>query len=353
MSAVPSKISRARAGLLATILLTGSSLVTASAYSGEMPSTTPLAISNGSGAIGFDDLGFSSALRKVIVPAAQTGKLVLIDPGSNKLEEISGFSSRSGAGGGHDEGVTSADVGRGAIFTADRSEKTLDVVDPGTKTIIAKTKLASGPDYVRFVTPTDEVWVTEPHKSQIEIFSLPEHGLPEPNHSAVIKIANGPESLVIDGARGRAYANLWTDSTLAIDLHRRAVVARWKNGCNGSRGLALDPVRGFLFVGCKEGKLEVLSLKDGHHVGEVSSGDGVDIIAYAPSLHHAYLPGAASATMAVVGISASGKADVLATVPTAKGGHCVTVDDINNAYICDPQHGQLLIFHDSIPATSE
>jgi DNA-binding beta-propeller fold protein YncE len=334
--------------------MAGVSLLTASAYSGEIPSTTRLAISKDSGAIGFDDLGFSSALRKVIVPAAQTGKLVLIEPGSNKLDEISGFSSRSGGdGGGHAEGVTSADVGRGAIFTADRSEKTLQVVDPSTNTIIAKSKLGSGPDYVRFVTPTDEVWVTEPHKSQIEIFSLPKHGFPEPVHAAVIKIANGPESLVIDAARGRAFVNLWTDATLAIDLHSRAVVARWRNGCDGSRGLALDPVRGFLFVGCKKGKLEVLSLKDGHHLGEVSAGDGVDIIAYAPSLHHAYLPGAASATMAVVGISSSGKADVLATVPTAKGSHCVTVDDINNAYICDPQNGQLLIFHDSIPATSK
>ncbi len=335
------------------MLLTACCMMTASGHAGEVPSTTPLPIANGSGAIGFDDLGFSATLRKVIVPAAQTGKLFLIDPGSNKMGEIGGFSTQSGVGGGHGEGVTSADVGRGAIFTADRGEKTLDVVDPGTKTILSKAKLASGPDYVRFVAPTDEVWVTEPHKSQIEIFSLPEHGLPEPNHAAVIKIANGPESLVIDGPRGRAYVNLWTDSTLAIDLRRRTVVARWKNGCNGSRGLALDPVRGFLFVGCKEGKFEVLSLKDGHHMGEASSGDGVDIIAYAPSLHHVYLPGAASATMAVVGVSSSGKAEVLATVPTAKGSHCVTVDDINNAYICDPRDGRLLIFHDALPATTE
>lgn len=312
-----------------------------------------MAISSDASEIGFDDLRFSSELHKVIVPAGRTGKLVLIDPGSRKMEEIGGFSSQAAVGGDHGQGVTSADVGRGAIFTADRSEKTLDVVDPVSKTILSKTKLASGPDYVRYVAATNEVWVTEPHKSQIEIFSLPEHGLPEPNHAAVIKIANGPESLVIDGARGRAYANLWTDTTLAIDLHKRGVVARWKNGCRGSRGLALDAARGFLFVGCEEGKLVSLRASDGSHLGEASSGDGVDIIAYAPNLHHAYLPGAASATMAVVGISPSGKPAVLATVATAADAHCVTADDIGNAYICDPQKGQLLIFHDSLPATSQ
>ena len=158
---------------------------------------------------------------------------------------------------------------------------------------------------------------------------------------------------MIDGARGRAYANLWTDTTLAIDLHKRTVVARWKNGCNGSRGLALDPARGFLFVGCKEGKLESLSLSDGHHLGEVSSGDGVDIIAYAPSLHHAYLPGAASATMAVVGISSSGKADRSRNGTHRQGQSLRDRGRHQQCLHLRSAAGQLLIFHDSLPATSE
>jgi hypothetical protein len=332
------------------ILLICCVLAAASAYADQTQSTTPLAISNGSEPIGFDDLGFSAQLHKVIVPAAHTGELILIDPGSRKMEEIGGFSSQTGVGGDHGQGVTSADVGHGAIFTADRTEKTLDVVDPATKSILAKTKLAAGPDYVRFVAATNEVWVTEPHLSQIEIFSLPQHGFPEPNHAAIIKIANGPESLVIDNPARRAYANLWTDTTLAIDLDKRTVIAHWKNGCQGSRGLALDGARGFLFVGCKEGKLEVLNAKNGHHLGDASSGAGVDIIAYAPSLHHVYLPGASSATMAIIGVAADGKAHALGTVPTATGSHCVTADDIHNAYVCDPRKGQLLLFHDSLPS---
>lgn len=352
MSAVPSMTNRRRARWFAIVCLTGYSLFAATAHAGPALTTTPLVISSDTKAIGFDDLEFSRELGKLMVGTGGLGKLMLIDPGSHKMEEISGFTSQGATPGAHGQGVTSASFGRGAIFTADRGEKTLDVIDPGTQTILAKTPLASGPDYVRFVAPTNEVWVTEPHLSQIEIFSLAEHGLPQPNHAAVIKIANGPESLLIDVTRGRAYANLWSDSTVVIDLKKRAVITHWKNGCRGSRGLALDSARGFLFVGCKVGKLESLNL-DGRPLGEVSAGEGVDIIAYAPALHHAYVPGAASATMAVVGISPSGKPSVLATVPTAKGGHCVTADDINNAYVCDPHNGQLLIFHDSLPAALE
>jgi hypothetical protein len=298
-------------------------------------------------------LGFSSELHRVIVPAGRTGKVVLIDPASEQMEEIGGFSSQTGFGGGHGEGVTSADVGRGRVFATDRDEKTVDLIDPGSKKILAKTKLAAGPDYVRYVAATNEVWVTEPRASQIEIFTLPERGFPEPVHAGVISIPNGPESLVIDNERGCAYTNLWSDSTVAIDLRKRTIAAKWKNGCEGSRGIALDRERGFLFVGCDEGKLESLSLTDGHRIGEASSGDGVDIIAYAPNLHHAYLPGGDSGTMAVIGISTSGEPTVLSTVTTAQDSHCATVDDLNNAYVCDPRNGQLLLFHDSLPDGSQ
>ena len=349
MNVERSMTSRLRWSFLAAIVLTGYWLLTPSACAGQSQSTTPLAIPGGSGGIGFDDLDFSSELHKVIVPAGRTGNLILIDPGSKKIDEVGGFSSQTNFGGDHFEGVTSADFGRGAIFATDRDEKTLDMVDPVSKTILAKTKLAAEPDYIRYVAATNEVWVTEPRAAQIEIFSLPEHGLPEPNHAATISIPKGPESLTIDNNRGRAYTNAWSDSTIAIDLRKRAIVARWANGCAGSRGTTLDAARGFLFVGCKEGKLESLNVKDGSRLGEAASGDGVDIIAYAPNLHHAYLPGASSATMAVIGISASGRPTVLATVATAKGSHCVTVDDLNNAYVCDPRNGQLLIFHDSVP----
>jgi hypothetical protein len=340
---------RRSATILATILLISYFTSAASGYAAQALVAIPLAIPGGSGGIGFDDLQFSPALRRIIVPAGGTGQIVLIDPASTQMETIAGFSSQASFGGGHGESVTSADVGRGAIFATDRDEQTLDLVDPAAKTIIAKTKLAAGPDYVRYVAATNEIWVTEPPASQIEIFSLPENGLPEPTHAATIDISHGPESLVIDNERGRGYTNLPSGTTLAIDLRKRAIVARWKSGCAGARGLALDAERGFLFVGCREGKLEALSVKDGRHLGEASSGDGVDIVAYAPNLHHAYLPGAKSATMAVIGISSSGDATVLGTVTTAKGSHCVVTDERGNAYVCDPKNGQLLIFRDTLP----
>src|SRR5215472_2967970 len=121
--------------------------------------STPVALPGGAGGIGFDDLGFAPGVHKVLAPAAATGNLDLVDPDTLAVTSIGGFSASPGSyGGGHDEGTTSADEGRGLIFAIDRTSTKLDVVDPSAKAIVASAKLAGSPDYVRWVGPTHEVW---------------------------------------------------------------------------------------------------------------------------------------------------------------------------------------------------
>jgi hypothetical protein len=306
----------------------------------------------GAGGVGFDDLAFARSLRRVLAPAGRTGRLVLVDPASRAPTVIAGFAASSKWGGGHDEGVTSADEGRGFVFATDRTAKKLFVVDPAAMKIVASAALAAGPDYVRFVAATSEVWVTEPDADRIEVFSLPPTGVPTPAHAASIPVPGGPESLVIDGKRNRAYTHLWKAKTIAIDLRTRATAATWDNGCVDSRGIALDEERGWLIAGCAEGKATLLDAgHDGARLGALADGSGVDVIAYNPALRHVYLPGARSRTMAIVGLAPTGAPTLLGRVTTAAGAHCVAADDLGNAWVCDPAHGQLLLFHDPYPAS--
>ncbi|HSQ65282.1 MAG TPA: hypothetical protein VLM85_18815 [Polyangiaceae bacterium] len=313
-----------------------------------VPTNPYIAIPGGAGGVGFDDLGFARGLRRVLAPSAGTGQLALVDPDTLAVTLVGGFSkSSSRYSGGHDEGTTSADEGRGLLFATDRTAIELDVIDPRAGAIVARAKLAGSPDYVRWVGSADAVWVTEPDRDRIEIFSLPKEGPPAPVHAAEIAVPGGPESLVIDETRKRAFTHLWKGTSVAIDLATHAIVASWPNGCAGSRGIALDAARGFLFAGCAEGKLSVLDVDHGGKLlGSVSSGAGVDVIAYDAKRSHVYLPGAKSATMAIVSIAPDGKPSVLATVPTAEGAHCVTADDRGWAWVCDPRGGKLLRFAD-------
>ncbi len=322
-------------------------LLAASIALGAGATFTTLAIPGGTRGVGFDDLRFIAATGELLVPAGRTGKLDIVAAKSRRIETIGGFSRGDSYEGGHGEGVTSADEQGGFIFVTDRTTRLLSIVEAGTRKIVARAALASGPDYVRVVSATGELWVTEPGAERIEVFALDSAGgFPKPAHRRFIAVPGGPETLLIDDARGRAYTNLHTGTTVAIDLRSGQVVARWPNGCRESHGLALDSKRGFVFVGCAEGRLAVLSTATGRILGSVDSGDGVDIIAYSPKLRHVYMPGAASATMAIIGISARGTPTVLATVKTAPEAHCVAADDLGNAWVCDPRSGRLLIFAD-------
>jgi hypothetical protein len=314
---------------------------------------TPVPLPGGSPAgIGFDDLRFSPKLHRVIAPAGRTGSLDLVDPSTKAITAIGGFSSDAsfGGGSGHGEGTTSADEGRGMIFASDRTQRALVVVDPQAGKVVTSVKLAAGPDYVRWVEPTGEIWVTEPNAEQIEIFSFDGK---TPKQAATISVKGGPESFVVDATRRRAYTHSWKGSTFAIDLDRRQIVATWPNGCEGSRGVALDEGRGWLFAGCDEGTASILDVAhDGKILSKLASGaKGVDVIAYNPTLGHLYYPGEDSATMAVLGVTSDAKLSVLGVFPAASGSHCATADDAGGAWVCDPSGGQLLYFADPFPAT--
>ena len=62
-----------------------------------------------------------------------------------------------------------------------------------------------------------EVWVTEPHNKQIEVFKFSGGDHPMLKEMALIPVPKGPESLMIDHRRGRAYTNLGPEAA-AIDL---------------------------------------------------------------------------------------------------------------------------------------
>ena len=314
-------------------------------------SFTPVPLPGTRGDVGFDDLTYAMRLHRVLAPAGRTGKLDLIDPTTREVSAVDGFAAAEEHARGHEQGTTSADEGGEWIFAIDRTTKRLDVVDAKQRKIVAMAPLAGSPDYVRWVEPTREVWVTEPDNDRIEVFSVAAGTPPKPEHTAFIKVDGGPESLVIDRKRQRAYTHLWKSSSLAIDLRARSIAATWHNGCSGSRGIAIDESRGFLFAGCSEGKAIAIDVDhEGKELGTVGTGNGVDVIAYSPSLMHLYVPGASSGTLAIIDVKDNGEVATLATLPTAKGAHCVTADEEGGVWVCDPQEGRLLYLKDGFPS---
>ncbi len=328
---------------LARTLIAATALICSGA---AVAATTLLKIPGGEHGLGFDDLGYAPALGRVLVPAAQSGALVLVDPANDALKVLPHIAPGTTGPDHDDAGTTSADYGEGLLFASDHANMAVVAVDPQTGAVVARAQLAGGPDYVRYVAPLQQVWVSEPHLKQIERFAVTAGAHPALARVGAVSVPGGPESLVIDVARGQAYSNEWKDHTVAISLEHPQVTAHWANSCEGSRGLALDAAGHTLFVGCKEGKVVALDLD---HAGKIEAsakvGAGVDIIAWNPALHHVYAPGAISATMSVLDFS-GGALKTVATVPTAAHAHCVATDGKSVAYVCDPGAGALIVYRD-------
>jgi DNA-binding beta-propeller fold protein YncE len=311
------------------------------------PDGVPVPLPNGAAGIGFDDLQYSPTLRRVLAPAGRAGSLDLVDPDSLAIGAISGFSATGSYDGGHDFGATSVTEGQGRLFITDRTSGKLAAVDPAAGAIAASVALASGPDYVRYVAPTDELWVTEPGSSQIEVFAATTL-----RPVTTIPVDNGPESLVIDARAGRAYTHRWQSRTVVLDVATHAQVGDWPNGCAASRGLAVDEQRGFFFAACLEGTVSVLdTAHDGRVLSTIARGAGFDVIGYSAALGHIYLAGTACACLVVLGVSASGELSFLGRFDATGSAHCAAADDRGHAWVCDPAGGRLLRVDDPYPAS--
>jgi hypothetical protein len=315
------------------------------------PDGDKITMIDGSPGIGFDDLRWSASLGKVLAPGGRAGNLNLVTPDTGEVVAVTGFGKQDDYSGGHDDGPTSVDEGVGFLYVTDRTTTQLSVVDPVARSIVGHVGLSANPDYVRFVAEARELWVSEPAGAQIEIFSVGMESPPVLRSIAVIPIENGPESLVIDAARGRAYTHNWQATTLGIDVHTRAVIGRWPNGCAASRGIDVEPEHGWVFAVCNEGTLTVLDpSNDGRIVSTITSGAGYDVMGYARSTRHVYLAGFACGCLTILGLSTTGDLGVLGRFDAPHDTHCAVADDRGHAWVCAPSEGGLRRIDDPFPS---
>jgi DNA-binding beta-propeller fold protein YncE len=322
------------------------------------------------GPISFDDLTYDPDHHHVIIPAGESGALVLINPADMGKQTITGF-SQSGDSSVPVVGATSAAIAGEFLFGVDKATQAIKTVDLNTGKILASTPLQSEPDYIRYISATGELWVTEQTSNQIEIFSLSEGNPPvlKPLDDH-ISVPNGPEGLLFDDTRGLVFTNEPKEGlTAVIQVNTRSVIHEWASGCSQAKGMAVDKSEGYLFVACEEGKLVVMDIDDGFQVTSQNYGANLDAVAFNPKLNHVYLPSAASGIVAIFqlqppqltcpnspGATPEPEQKVslclLGTADTAVRSNCVTADEENNIWVCDPNSGQVFKIHDTFPDKS-
>lgn len=304
-----------------------------------------ISLPSGTPGIGFEELRFSGTLGRLVVPAGRSGNLDLLDPSTGTIDAVGGFASAPTYDGKPDVGVVSADEGNSIVYAVDRTNKLLDVVDPKKGAVVSSAPTASTPAFVRYVTTTNEVWVTEPDMARIEVFTPGGADGGGPAHSMFISIPAGPLSLVVDADNKRVFTQ-GASTTVRIDPQSHMITATWPNSCAQSSGIAVDSAHGWVFSACQEGHVLVLDGNNGSTVGSVNVGGGIDQVTYDVQRTRLYVPSTADSAMTVVALSTTAPPAVLGSIDTPADAHCAVSIGGGTVYVCSPAQGGLLLVRD-------
>jgi hypothetical protein len=203
-------------------------------------------------------------------------------------------------------------------------------------------KVASPTDGVSYVASAKEVWVTTPRDQSITVLDAA-RGL---KVKAIVKTDGAPEGYGADESHGRFFTNLEDKGgTVVIDVSSHKVTATWNAGCgsDGPRGLAVDSARGFVMIACTDHVQVLDGGHDGAKLGSLDTGLGVDNLDYVPEKGLLVVGAGKAAKVTVAHLGDDGKLTTVATGATVAGARNAVADADGNAYVVDPQGGQLLV----------
>ncbi|MFT3837040.1 MAG: hypothetical protein QM723_08590 [Myxococcaceae bacterium] len=298
------------------------------------------ALPGATGEVTLDYLLFDRAKGRLWIPAANTGRVDVLDTHSDTLLDVGGFTvvEREGRRGKRLLGPSSAALGNGMVFIGNRGSSEVCTIDERSLRRHGCVQLDSPPDGLAFVGTTQELWVTTPKSQSLTILDVSKPESPVVKES--IALPGDPEGYAVDDEHGLFFTNLEDkDRALSIDVRTRKIVSDHPAGCGetGPRGVAIDVARHLAFVACTS-SVSVLDLEhDGSVLAKVSTGNGVDNIDYVPSLGLLLVPAGKDALLDELQVGEHGALTQKRRVPTVSGAKVVVADASGNAYLVDPR----------------
>jgi YVTN family beta-propeller protein len=207
-------------------------------------------------------------------------------------------------------------------FTSNGGDSTVTVFDLETLHETARVKVGSRPDAIVYDPASDRVFTFNAGSKDATAVAAEDASV-----AGTVKLGGRPEFAVADG-KGRLYVNLEDkDEVAAVNTRKLTVEARWPLA-PGRRptGIAMDRVRGRLFVTCGNQKMVILSAAEGKVLVTVPIGKGTDACAFDPGRGLAFSSNG-DGTLTVVEERPAGHFRVRSAVPTQVGARTMALDE--------------------------
>ena len=214
------------------------------------------------------------------------------------------------------------DLGRG--FTSNGRGNSVTVFDLKTLQVLGTVPTGQNPDAIIYDPASKSVFAFDGRGNDATV--IDPAAAPAMAGKTRIPLPGRPEYAAADG-RGRVFVNLEDKRQVAvIDTTLMKTVAFWKiEGGESPSGLAIDPDRHRLFVGCHNQVMAILDAQSGKTLGTAPIGKGVDACAFDPQTHEAFAS-CGDGTLTVVKESSDGKFEVTQTVHTLPGARTMGLD---------------------------
>lgn len=156
----------------------------------------------------------------------------------------------------------------------------------------------------------------------------------------VLDLGGKPEFAVSD-ANGMLYVNI-EDKAEVVALDTRAIHVKGRYSlapCEEPTGMARDPVRGRLIVGCSNNTMAIVDEKTGKLVTTIGVGAGVDGAGFDAETQLAFTSNG-EGSLSVVREESNGTFTKVATVPTQRGARTMALDPkTHKIYMSTAEYG--------------
>jgi YVTN family beta-propeller protein len=208
-------------------------------------------------------------------------------------------------------------------FTSNGRANTVSVFDLKTFKVSKTIKTGRNPDAIIYDPASKHIMSMNHSGGDVTVID-PSALDKEP---VTIAVGGTLEFAVADG-ESHVFVNVEDkDEVAQIDSKTNQVLARWPlSPGKGPTGLAIDIERHRLYAGCGNKKMIVLDSQSGKVLADVDIGQGVDGVAYEPTLGVAISANGRDGTLSVVKETSAGKFEVVDTPKTFRGARTITVD---------------------------
>jgi DNA-binding beta-propeller fold protein YncE len=211
------------------------------------------------------------------------------------------------------------DLGRG--FTSDGGDNDVTIFDLKTLKVLGKVKTGTNPDAIIYEPTTHRVLTFNGRSNDSTVFDAKTGEV----YAASIPVGGKPEFAQIDG-KGHVYFNIEDKGEVGeIDAKSAAMTKHYSIApCEDPSGLATNPKNGHLYSVCSNKIMVVSDPVAGKVVGQAPIGQGPDGVAFDDG--YAFSANGRDGTITMVGETAPGKFEAVATIPTQNSARTIGSD---------------------------